>query len=79
MVFLIELFERVDFEKNQRITKKHEKFPRRQRFYPFLYWRHVNGSTMIDSVDTGEMPQNENFMKVYTICYMSAMFVKVPV
>ena len=31
MVFLKEFFEKVDFEKNQQTTKKHEKLPRRQR------------------------------------------------
>ena len=30
MVFLKEFFEKVDFEKNQQTTKKHEKLPRRQ-------------------------------------------------
>ena len=32
MVFLKEIFEKVDFEKNQQTTKIHEKFLRRQRF-----------------------------------------------
>ena len=32
MVFLKEFFEKVDFEKNQQTTTKHEKFPRGQRF-----------------------------------------------
>ena len=31
MVFLQEIFEKVDFEKNQQKTKKKEKLPRRQR------------------------------------------------
>ena len=31
MEFLKEYFEKVDFEKNQQTTKKHEKFPRMQR------------------------------------------------
>ena len=31
MVFLKELFEKVDFEKNQQTTKKREKLPRGQR------------------------------------------------
>ena len=31
MVFLKEFFEKVDFEKIQQTTKKHEKFPREQR------------------------------------------------
>ena len=31
MVFLKEFFEKVDFEKNQQTTKKHEKLPSRQR------------------------------------------------
>ena len=32
MVFLKEFFKKVDFEKNQQTTKKHEKFPRGQKF-----------------------------------------------
>ena len=31
MVFLKEFFNKVDFEKNQQTTKKHEKFSKRQR------------------------------------------------
>ena len=31
MVFLKEFFKKVDFEKNQQTTKKHEKLPRMQR------------------------------------------------
>ena len=31
MVFLKELFEKVDFEKNRQTTKNHEKLPSRQR------------------------------------------------
>ena len=31
MVFLKEFFEKVNFEKNQQTTKKHEQFPRWQR------------------------------------------------
>ena len=31
MVFLKEVFEKVDFEKTQQTTKKHEKFPKAQR------------------------------------------------
>ena len=31
MVFLKEFFEKVDFEKNQQTTKKHEKLPSMQR------------------------------------------------
>ena len=31
MVFLNEFFGKVDFEKNQQTTKKHEQFPRGQR------------------------------------------------
>ena len=31
MVFLKEFFEKVDFENNQQMTKKHDKLPRRQR------------------------------------------------
>ena len=34
MVFLEEFFEKVDFEKNQQTTKKHEKFPGGQRVNP---------------------------------------------
>ena len=30
MEFMKEFFEKVDFEKNQQMTKKHEKLPRRQ-------------------------------------------------
>ena len=32
MVFLKELFEKVDFEKNQQTAKKHENFPRGQSY-----------------------------------------------
>ena len=31
MVFLKEFFKKIDFEKNQQTTKKHEKLPSRQR------------------------------------------------
>ena len=31
MVFLKEFFEKIDFEKNQQMKKKHEKFPRGKR------------------------------------------------
>ena len=31
MVFLKEFFEKVEFEKTQQTTKKHEKFPRGER------------------------------------------------
>ena len=31
MVFLKEFFEKIDFEKNQQTTKKHEKLPSMQR------------------------------------------------
>ena len=36
MVFLKEFFEKIDFEKNQQMTKKHEKFPRGKELRMFI-------------------------------------------
>ena len=45
MVFLTEFFEKVEIEKNQQTTKKHENFPRGQRVES-----HVITSTTVQSL-----------------------------
>ena len=45
MVFLKEFFEKVDFEKNQQTTKKHEKLPRMQTVksaYTAIQWGYMS-------------------------------------
>ena len=46
MVFPKEFFEKVDFEKNQQTTKKHEKLSSRQRVYILLKLLHLIHSVL---------------------------------
>ena len=41
MVFLKEFFEKVQIEKNQQTTKKHEKLPSRQRVEQISWWNGI--------------------------------------
>ena len=63
MVFLKEFFEKVDFEKKQQMTKKHEKMPREQKvklltdhisYQNCMCWPmcRLQGINKLDSYDT---------------------------
>ena len=49
-------FEKVYYEKNQQMTKKHEKFPRGQKVYSHLYSEHSGPCTKKQLLPLGNHP-----------------------
>ena len=55
IIFLIEYFEKVDFEKNQQTTKKDAKFPSMQRVnstFTDIYEKHIKANKSLSVVDS---------------------------
>ena len=63
MVFLKEFFEKVDFEKKEQMTKKHEKLPSRQRVKTIFFTRRHEWKLILEFKENDKHSGNQSGAK----------------